>query len=82
VAALTSTAATVRAESVRLRATAAELSFTARRQKRVLRESLALSASACARARDYQVAGLPSPWSSLRWQPPDAELEHVLVPLD
>jgi hypothetical protein len=79
---MTATAAAVRAESVRLRATAGELSFTARRQKRRLHEALAVSVSACARAREHRIVGLPSPWSDLRWIPPDAELERVLVPLD
>ena len=79
---LTASAPEVRAEALRLRATAAELSFTARRHKRAVRETIAASVSACERVRDYRRTGLPSPWSSLRWFPPDAELDRVLVPFD
>jgi hypothetical protein len=73
-----SSAAAVRAESVQLRGTAAELSLAARWQQRASRKALDEAAAACARAHHQRLAGLPSPWSSLRWLPPDRELERVL----
>ena len=73
-----SSAAAVRAQSVRLRGTATELTLAARRQQRASRRALDEAATTCARTRNQRLAGLPSPWSNLRWLPPDRELERVL----
>jgi hypothetical protein len=74
-----SSAAAARAESAQLRETATELSRAARRQQHASRKVLAEATAARARARDQRRAGLPSPWSDLRWLPPDRELERVLL---
>ena len=56
----------------------AKLSLAARRQQRASHKALDEAVAARARARDQRLAGLPSPWSNLRWLPPDRELARVL----
>jgi hypothetical protein len=75
----TSSAAIARADAIRLRAHASELTLAARRHQRDARQATAAAATVYECSRAIRRAGLPSPWSSLTWLPPDRELEQILL---
>ena len=69
-----------RAEAARLRVEASGLRFAAQQRIARTRDAMGAARAQRERARSARAAPLPSPWSGLRWQPPDEVVENALVP--
>lgn len=77
-ASLIADAAALRAGSQVLRADGGRLRVDSRRRMQTMRDRLHESQQLCAVMQARRARGIPSPWSTLRWNGPDGALDLVL----
>ena len=80
-AALIDEARAVRAEAVRLRGDAANLRREVHRRHREVAVTLAGVRVTCTRVVQRREVGIQSAWSTLSWELPRQQLDHVLTSL-